>query len=116
MAALVALGAGTWWAMSADRRPAPVPVESTPWHAMSPRSVLQSLSSSRTGLSAAEAEHRQRQQPAAHEPEPVGLGQASLEELANPLTPALAAGAGISASTGSALDALMISTVLGSTR
>jgi cation-transporting ATPase I len=113
MAALVALGAGTWWAMSAGRRPAPVPRESTPWHTMSPRSVLQSLSSSHTGLSEAEAEHRQREQPAAHEPQPVGLGQASLEELANPLTPALAAGAGISASTGSALDAVMISTVLG---
>jgi cation-transporting P-type ATPase I len=112
MAALLALGAGTWWGMTAGQRPAPMPVETTPWHAMSPRSVLRSLGSSRAGLSDAEAAHRQRQQPAVHESEPVGLGHASLDELANPLTPALAAGAGISASIGSALGAVMISTVL----
>jgi cation-transporting ATPase I len=113
MAALLALGAGTWWGMTAGQQPAPVPVETTPWHAMSPRSVLRSLRSSRAGLSDAEAAHRQRQQPAAQRPETIGLGQASLEELANPLTPALAAGAGISASIGSVLDAVMISAVLG---
>ncbi len=111
-AALLALGLGVWSGMSPARRPEPVPADPTPWHAMSAGAVLESLSSSRTGLAESESRRRRREQPAPHDTDEVGLARASAEELANPITPALAAGAGVSAATGSILDPLLITTVL----
>ncbi|WP_158850162.1 cation-translocating P-type ATPase [Saccharothrix deserti] len=113
LAALLALAAGTWWGSQPRRRPAPVPVDRTPWHAMSPHAVLGALTSSHDGLDAAESERRRAQEPAGDDPARVGLARASVEELVNPLTPTLAAGAGVSASLGSITDAVMISGVLG---
>ncbi|ONI82627.1 cation-transporting ATPase [Saccharothrix sp. ALI-22-I] len=113
LAALLALAAGTWWGSQPRRRPAPVPVDRTPWHAMSPQAVLSALTSSSRGLDAAESERRRRHEPVDDDPSRFGLARASVEELANPLTPALAAGAGLSASLGSITDAVMISGVLG---
>ncbi|NMH93700.1 HAD-IC family P-type ATPase [Pseudonocardia bannensis] len=112
MAALLALGLGTWAGLSAAGRPPPVPVERTPWHAMSPEAVLCSLDSGPGGLADDEPGHRRehRGNPGHQE---VGLGRATLEELANPVTPTLAAGAGLSASAGSVLDPLLITTALG---
>jgi cation-transporting P-type ATPase I len=112
ISALIALGVGAWSAMSPTRRPIPVPADPTPWHAMSTRAVLDSLDSSRAGLTVEEAQRRHREQPAPAEHDEVGLARASLEELANPITPALAGGAGVSAATGSLLDPLLIITVL----
>ncbi|GAA3050959.1 cation-translocating P-type ATPase [Pseudonocardia yunnanensis] len=111
-AALVALGLGTWSGISLARRPGPIPADRTPWHAMSAHAVLQSLHSARTGLTEHESQLRQRDRPSIDDQHEVGLTRASLEELANPLTPALAAGAGVSAATGSILDPLLITTVL----
>jgi cation-transporting ATPase I len=111
LAALLALAVGTWLGAETKRHTAPVAVDRTPWHAMSPRAVLRMLTSSSTGLDEAESVRRRR--PPADDPTRMGLARASMEELANPLTPALAAGAGVSASMGSITDAVMISGVLG---
>ncbi|GLY65554.1 haloacid dehalogenase [Amycolatopsis taiwanensis] len=109
---MLAIALGAWRAVTVGTRPAPQPVDRTPWHEMSPRAVLALLSSSRDGLTEAESARRHGR---SAEPEDVGetgLVQASADELANPLTPALAAGAGISASLGSITDALLITGVL----
>ncbi|MDQ4102596.1 MAG: cation-translocating P-type ATPase, partial [Actinomycetota bacterium] len=60
-----------------------------------------------------ESARRRAEQPATAAEQEVGLVRASVDELANPLTPALAGGAGLSASVGSIADALMIAGVLG---
>jgi cation-transporting ATPase I len=113
LAALLAVVAGTWWGAEPGRRSAPAPADRTPWHAMSTDAVLTALSSSRAGLDEQESERRRLEQPAEEDPTGVGLARASMEELANPLTPTLATGAGLSASIGAVTDALMISGVLG---
>ncbi len=110
-AAWLAIAAGTWWGAAPARQPPPIPTERTPWHAMSAQAALARLDSSPTGL--AEAESQRRVQPAEQAGAEMGLLRATAEELANPLTPALAAGAGISASVGSIVDAVMITGVLG---
>jgi cation-transporting ATPase I len=112
VAALLALAAGTWWGTEPARRPAPVPVERTPWHAMSPQAALDRLGASPAGLAEAESDRRAHRSGESR-PEETGLVRATGEELANPLTPVLAAGAGISASVGSVADALLIAGVLG---
>ncbi|GAA1309284.1 cation-translocating P-type ATPase [Pseudonocardia xinjiangensis] len=111
-AALLALCLGVWSATTLDRRPAPVPADRTPWHAMSAGAVLGTLRSTPTGLSEVESRRRHHERSTPGDPDAAGLGRATLEELANPLTPALAAGAGVSAATGSILDPLLITTVL----
>jgi cation-transporting ATPase I len=110
--ALLALGLGIWSGMSPARRPEPVPADRTPWHAMSTRAVLESLASSRAGLAETEARRRHHQQPGTPDQEELGLTRATVEELANPITPALAAGAGVSAAGGSIVDPLLITGVL----
>ncbi|HEX2300263.1 MAG TPA: cation-transporting ATPase, partial [Pseudonocardiaceae bacterium] len=86
-----------WYAAAARRIPAPVPVQRVPWHAMPAGAVLDELGSSVRGLNPQEAQRRNGKLPAASEQEQGGLGQAVLDELANPITPTLAAGAGVSA-------------------
>ncbi len=111
VAAWLAMGAGTWWGATPGRQLAPVPAERTPWHAMSPQGALTRLGSSAGGLS--DAESQRRVMPESQADSELGLLRAVGDELANPLTPALAAGAGISASIGSIADAVMIGGVLG---
>jgi cation-transporting ATPase I len=111
-AALIALGLGVWSGMALARHPDPVPAERTPWHAMSPRAVLESIGSARTGLTEAESRRRRSDGPTRREPDETGLARASIEELANPLTPTLMAGAGASAASGSILDPILITTVV----
>lgn len=113
VSALLAFGAGTWWGMQAARKPVPRAAPRTPWHAMSPPAVLEMLSSTAGGLSDKEAKRRLALQEALPEHTAIGLFRASLEELASPLTPALAGGAGISATIGAVADAVMIVGVLG---
>jgi cation-transporting ATPase I len=111
-AALGSLASGAWSAATLARRPAALPADTTDWHALAPDAVLNKLDATAQGLSEAEADRRRAQQPKdADEHEP-GLVEASLQELANPLTPALASGAGISAAGGSVTDASLIGTVL----
>jgi cation-transporting P-type ATPase I len=112
MAALSALATGTWAGLAVNRRPAVVPADRTPWHAWTAQAVLDRLDSSRSGLTEAEA-GRRRALTVGVEPSAPGLARVTVEELDNPLTPALAAGAGVSAVVGSVTDAALIGTVLG---
>ncbi|GAA0941105.1 cation-translocating P-type ATPase [Actinocorallia libanotica] len=110
---LVALGTGIWTAAQLTRRPAPHPLDRTPWHAWPVGAVLDRLGSSREGLPAHEAEKRRTAASAEEPPEEAGLLRRTLQELDNPLTPALATGASVSAVIGSAVDAGLIGVVLG---
>ena len=88
------------------------PEDFTPWHALSVEHSLQRLGSSVTGISSELARQRQ---PQLERAAPSVWRQLLLnwaDELANPLTPALAAGAALSALTGSLADALLISGVV----
>ncbi|MGW3472994.1 HAD-IC family P-type ATPase, partial [Saccharopolyspora sp. NPDC000995] len=110
---LLALGAGTYWGMQAGRRPVPSVTPRTPWHAISASTVLELLDSSPDGLTDGDAQQRALHRNGHSRPEGTSLIMACLDELASPLTPALASGAGISASIGAAADAVIISGVLG---
>ena len=112
LASLFAIAAGTWAGAGPARQPSPVPVERTPWHVMSPQAALERLGSQPGGLDQQESERRRAEQPTNGEELEVSLARASVEELANPLTPALAGGAGLSASVGSVTDAVIIGGVL----
>ncbi|WP_405395109.1 HAD-IC family P-type ATPase [Microbispora hainanensis] len=113
--AAVSLGAivlGEWDGQNAGRVSTPARADSTPWHAMSAREVLARLRSSSEGIGEQEAGRRRAQAVPEEAEGPHSLARATLEELANPLTPALATGAGISALVGSVLDAVLISGVM----
>jgi cation-transporting ATPase I len=112
LTSVLALAVGTWRGLAVTSQPAPHPVDRTPWHEMSPRAVLKLLSSSREGLADAEAARRHGRPADDEAATETGLARASVDELANPLTPALAAGAGISATVGSISDAVLITGVL----
>ncbi|MFF5264424.1 HAD-IC family P-type ATPase [Actinomadura viridis] len=111
-ATLSAVATGTYSGTSLARRPTPVPADRTPWHAWPVQAVLDRLDSSPAGLDAGEAARRRTGEEVT-EPARPGLGRVVLEELDNPFTPPLAAGAGISAVMGSVMDAALIGTVLG---
>lgn len=111
---LAGLGAGFWAGWRLRTRPAPAAVERTPWHAMTARQVMARLGTSSRGLD--EAEAARRRQFEGHDRRPtsaVTLIGKVMEELANPLTPILAIGGGISAALGSVVDAVLIGGVLG---
>ncbi|MHB1876944.1 MAG: HAD-IC family P-type ATPase, partial [Streptosporangiaceae bacterium] len=112
-AALAALGSGVWSAMTLARRPEPLPAETTSWHALTAEAVLDRLASSGNGLSRAEADRRRPRHPERAERAEPGIIRASAEELANPLTPALASGAWLAAASGSITDAALIGAFMG---
>jgi calcium-translocating P-type ATPase len=95
------------------RRPLPrPPADRAPYHAMEPDEVLAHVDGRREGLRAEEAERRRPPAP----PEPgaaTRFGRAVLGELANPMTPILGLGAGLSASVGSVVDAGLILGAMG---
>jgi cation-transporting ATPase I len=111
-AGAIALAAGAWSGAALGRRPRPRVRRTTPWHALTAEQVLDRLDSELGGLSSWEAERRR----ASDAPAPVpGLFDAVLVELANPLTPVLAAGAGLSAVAGSVIDAGLVGGLVGVT-
>jgi cation-transporting P-type ATPase I len=114
-AALAALGSGFWSAMTLARRPPPVPAQATGWHLLDVQGVLSRLATSEHGLSAGEAARRHAVKPQENGRPELGVVRASIEELANPLTPALATGAGLAAAAGSFADAVLIGTFIAST-
>jgi cation-transporting ATPase I len=112
-AALLAEAAGTWSAAEVARRARPVPSGLPDWHAMGIEETLTALGSSRTGLTRAEA--AKRAATAADNAAMQGssnLASALVAELANPLTPLLALGAGLSAAVGSVMDAALVGSVV----
>ncbi|HEY2673392.1 MAG TPA: HAD-IC family P-type ATPase [Rugosimonospora sp.] len=110
----VAMAAGLWSAQKLDGEPVSPPGANVPWHLMPAASVLERLRTGPDGLSAEEAHHR-AQGTAGEGTGSMGLGQAFVEELANPLAPVLATGAGLSAVVGSPVDAGLVGGVLGLT-
>ncbi len=65
------------------------------------------------GLEARRAERRRAEETSRIKRVPVGLTRAALDELANPLTPLLGAGAALSAAVGSVTDAGLVLGVVG---
>jgi cation-transporting ATPase I len=104
---------GFWAGWRLRGRPAAAAVERTPWHAMTVRQVMARLGTSSRGLDEAEAARRRQSEGGDRHAGPVTLAGRIVEELANPLTPVLAVGGGISAALGSVLDAVLIGGVLG---
>ncbi|AWS46210.1 cation-translocating P-type ATPase [Streptosporangium sp. 'caverna'] len=109
---LTAIGMGEWAARNIGRGNLPVPADRTPWHAMSPENVLSWLNSSLKGITAAEASKRRKYADPEDSRGPDSLLRTSVEELANPLTPVLGAGAGVSAVVGSISDSVLIAAVM----
>ncbi|MDG4766318.1 HAD-IC family P-type ATPase [Solwaraspora sp. WMMD406] len=114
IAGLINLGAGYWAARELGRRPLPVADSQVPWHEMSAEQVLRMLDSSADGLSDDQARQRLGEQDAddTESDRPRGLWRAAAAELDTPLTAPLAAGAGVSAFTGSTVDAVMVLSVI----
>ncbi|MEO3814044.1 cation-translocating P-type ATPase [Sphaerisporangium sp. B11E5] len=110
---LVALGTGVWGGRDLGKVALPPRADRTPWHALPVTDVLNRVASSAAGLTAAEAEQRRKLPERGKEVKPPSLLRATAEELANPLTPVLGVAAGISAAVGSALDAMLITAVIG---
>ncbi|HEY7174989.1 MAG TPA: HAD-IC family P-type ATPase, partial [Micromonosporaceae bacterium] len=111
-AALANAASALWSVRGLDRRPPPVPEALVPWHALPIGEVLRVLSTSADGLSDEQARRRLN----AGEMQPRdgqrGLLSAALAELDTPLTGPLAAGAGISAASGSPTDAILVLSVI----
>ncbi|MBN6051437.1 cation-translocating P-type ATPase [Nonomuraea sp. RK-328] len=108
---VAALVTGEWTGRRAGREAPPPSADHTPWHAMTVQDVLSRLGTSPEGLFEEEAAHRgegRRGKAARSAAGPRSLAHACLEEIANPLTPVLASGAGVSAAVGSVLDAGLI--------
>ncbi len=111
VATLLAIANGARHAAGLAALPAAPLRDETPWHAFDGEEVLARLDSGPTGLTAAEA--LRRREPPARTPTLVErLWGAVGAELANPLTPLLAAGAGLSAAIGAVTDAALIGTVM----
>lgn len=109
-AALFALGMGTWSGMQAGARKPPAPKERTPWHALSPQTVLSMLATTTDGLTDTDVQRRQR--PPESGGGEFGVLGATLQGLTGPITPVLGGGAIVSAGLGSVIDALLIMGVM----
>lgn len=110
--AALAFAHGVWRARRLpDRTRTPVPAL-TAWHLMPAPTVVDQLHTAENGLSSEEAAHRRRAATGDHGG-PTGLLRAFVDELSNPLTPVLAAGAVLSAAFGSLVDAALVGGVVG---
>jgi cation-transporting P-type ATPase I len=107
MASAMALANGTRLAARLARCRLPVRQEAEPWHELDGSEALARLGTAREGLS--EEEAAVRRPPEIPPPPPAMLlVRAMTAELLNPLTPILAAGAGLAATVGSVTDAGLI--------
>jgi cation-transporting P-type ATPase I len=112
VATLATVAFGTWIAQRLGTMPLPVAEPQVPWHSLDPEEVLRRLNSSITGLSNREASHRLSAVAPEHDTEK-GAWDIVADELNNPLTIPLAAGAAVAAAIGSRGDALLVLAVLG---
>ncbi|MGC5051401.1 HAD-IC family P-type ATPase [Micromonospora sp. DT48] len=111
-AAALAFAHGVWRAgRLTETANAPAPAI-TAWHLMPVPTIIDQLGTSHDGLTEAEAQRRHATRPG-QAAGPGGLLRAFVDELANPLTPVLAAGAVLSASFGSLIDAALVGGVVG---
>ncbi|HEX6968447.1 MAG TPA: cation-translocating P-type ATPase [Micromonosporaceae bacterium] len=107
----LAFAEGAWraWRLKPPLR---MPTSGAPWHMVPAETVLTRLSSDRAGLSTDEARRRSTGH-AGGGNDGWGLVDALADELANPLTPILAAGTGLSAVVGSPVDAGLVGGLVG---
>ncbi|MEU8259659.1 cation-translocating P-type ATPase [Micromonospora sp. NPDC048999] len=111
-AGAIAFAHGVWRARRLpDRTRSPVPAL-TAWHLMPVETVLDQLDTDPAGLTSEEAQRRCRAA-TGDGGGPAGLLRVFADELANPLTPVLAAGAVLSATFGSLVDAALVGGVVG---
>ncbi|MFJ8666413.1 HAD-IC family P-type ATPase [Streptomyces sp. NPDC093600] len=103
---------GVWRARQLLSRPLAPPVSSVPWHLMPADRVLRRLETRPEGLTAQEAAARTAEAQAG-KPTKLTLPFAFVEELSNPLTPILAAGAALAAAVGSRTDAGLVAAITG---
>ncbi len=96
----------------AGNRTPPRPGPRHPWHALEADESLDLVESSRAGLGSKERRRRGATSTARVIAAPIGLVQAAVDELANPLTPVLALGAALSAAVGSTTDAMLVGGVV----
>ncbi|WP_406039443.1 HAD-IC family P-type ATPase [Micromonospora sp. NBC_00898] len=111
-AGALAFAHGVWRARRLPDRTSRSAPAVTAWHLMPVETVLRQLDTGPDGLSAAEAARR-RGAATGEAAGPSGLLRAFVDELANPLTPVLAAGAVLSAAFGSLVDAALVGGVVG---
>lgn len=107
LAAIAAMANGIRACAALSRRAEPSG-NSQPWHQMPVEDVASALASDSAGIAEAEAARRRRQQPMAPEDRQPSIWRAMSSELANPLTPVLAAGAAAAAAVGSPADAAIV--------
>ncbi len=112
-ASVTAMANGTLAGLSTMRTAIPRPPTAHRWHELDPDQVLEVVASVPDGLEPADQEERRLAETARPEPRRPGLAVAVWEELANPLTPVLAAGAALSAAVGSLTDAGLVMGVVG---
>ncbi len=111
-AAGAAVAAGGLASLRLARQADPVGRDRRDWHAMAAGDALDALDAPPGGLAQSQAQARLADQPVPARFDDVGLARATLDELANPLTPALATGAAMSAASGSVTDAALIASVV----
>ncbi|MEV6317354.1 cation-translocating P-type ATPase [Streptomyces sp. NPDC051776] len=111
-AGTAAFSLGAWRARQLLRRPLAPPVSSVPWHLMPADRVLERLRSRREGLSGPEVSAGSSDG-GMSEPTRLSLPHAFVEELSNPLTPILAAGAALATAMGSRTDAALVVAITG---
>ncbi len=110
-ASMVALIYGIFQGRKLKYETYPLPDMAPPWHRLRRADVLQRLDSTGRGID--EATARQRHEgPPQRPPRPIRVLKAIGGELANPLTPVLAAGAAVSAAVGSVTDAGIVGAVI----
>ncbi len=112
-AALLSVAMGAVAGFQAGNRPAPRPDPRHPWHELDAEEAFALLESSADGLKSDEQARRRANSTARVLRAPVGLVRATIDELANPLTPVLALGAALSAAVGSITDAALVTGVVG---
>jgi cation-transporting P-type ATPase I len=112
LASALSLVNGLRHAYDVARRPLPIRMDPTPWHALDVDVVLDRLGSQRSGLATEAAVARFVPEPTPP-PLPIAFVRAVADELVNPLTPLLAGGAAMSVMVGSIVDAVLVSGVVG---
>lgn len=111
--AVVSMTTGAIAAIGVGATPMPIERLAPRWHELDIDHVLGLAGADEAGLSAEERAQRRRDETARPPENRVTEVQAFWEELANPLTPILVAGAALSAAVGSATDAVLVLGVVG---
>ncbi len=111
-ATLLSMANGVRNSYAVSRRALPPPRDPTPWHALDPDGALSRLGVTREGLRRHDVVRRTRAH-VAKRAAVLEFADAVTDELFNPLSPLLAAGAGLSAVVGSVADAGMVAGVVG---